>query len=179
MGPHGEGPGLVDRGQEATGGAIEGESSVLPGRALTQSRESLHVPPDRSGIRLVLLGQDVRLGGLLLRQIQSRRDRVKHRVTRRTEFLGDGPQEGGAIGGGVGVEGGVNLVERGGPRLLNRRPYVPAPEAGHVLKTPNHVIRATCAKQEEIQGEGGGPDITVPQDESAEQTGAGAVRGIV
>ncbi len=79
----------MNRGQEATGGAIEGESSVLPGRALTQSRESLHVPPDRSGIRLVLLGQCVRLSGLLLRQIQSRRDRIEHRVARRTELLGD------------------------------------------------------------------------------------------
>ena len=67
----------MDRGQEATGGAIEGEASVLPGRALTQSRESLHVPPDRSGIRLVLLGQCVRLSGLLLRQIRSRRDRIE------------------------------------------------------------------------------------------------------
>src|ERR1700719_3281180 len=61
----------VNRGQEATGGAIEGEASVLPGRALTQSRESLHVAPDRSGIRLVLLGQCVRLSRLLLGQIQS------------------------------------------------------------------------------------------------------------
>jgi hypothetical protein len=31
----------VDRGQEAAGGAVEGESSVLPGRALAQTREPL------------------------------------------------------------------------------------------------------------------------------------------
>ena len=91
----------MNRGQEATGGAIEGESSVLPGCALTQSRESLHEAPDRSGIRLVLLGQCIRLSGLLLRQIQSRRDRIEHRVARRTELLGDGPQDQGMIGGGL------------------------------------------------------------------------------
>ncbi len=44
--PSGEGPGLVNRGQEATGGAIKRESSVLPGRALTQTCEPLHVAPD-------------------------------------------------------------------------------------------------------------------------------------
>ena len=101
---HGRKPGSVDHGEEATGGAIEGEASVLPGRVLTQSRESLHVAPDRSGIRLVLLGQCVRLSGLLLRQIQSRRDRIEHRVARRTELLGDGPQDQGTISGGVGVD---------------------------------------------------------------------------
>ena len=44
--------GLVDRGQEATGSAIEREPAVLPGCALTQSREPLHIAPDRTGIRL-------------------------------------------------------------------------------------------------------------------------------
>src|SRR5439155_13063391 len=60
---HGRKPGSVDRGEEATGGAIEGEPSVLPGCALTQSREPLHVAPDRAGIRLVLFSHCVRLGG--------------------------------------------------------------------------------------------------------------------
>src|SRR3954468_19001816 len=60
-------PGSVDRGEEATGGAVEDEASVLPGCALTESRQSLHVAPDRTGIRLVLLREDVRLRGLLLR----------------------------------------------------------------------------------------------------------------
>src|SRR4029077_11968548 len=41
-------PGSVDRGEEAAGGAIEREASVLPGRALTVSCQSLHVAPDRT-----------------------------------------------------------------------------------------------------------------------------------
>jgi len=57
----------VDRGHEATGGAIEGEASILPRRALTQSGQPLHVTPDRTGIRLVRFRQRVRLSGLLLR----------------------------------------------------------------------------------------------------------------
>ena len=48
--------GLVDRGQETAGGAIEVEAAVLPGCALTQSREpfphgeadQLH-PAERAG----------------------------------------------------------------------------------------------------------------------------------
>ena len=56
---------------------------------------------------------------------------------------------------------------------------MPAPEAGHVLEAPDDVIAADHAEQEHIQGEGGGTDITVPENESAEQTGMGAVRGIV
>ena len=96
----------MDRGQEAAGGAIEGEPSVLPGRALTQTREPLHVAPDRTGIRLVRFRQRVRLGGLLLRQLESLHGRVNDRVTRRPELLGRGPQEDEAIVRGVGVEGG-------------------------------------------------------------------------
>ena len=87
----------MDRGQEATGGAIESEPSVLPGRALTETRQSLHVAPDGTGIRLELLRERVRLGGLLLRQIESLNGRLEHRVARRPEFLGRGPQEHGAI----------------------------------------------------------------------------------
>ena len=56
---------------------------------------------------------------------------------------------------------------------------MPAPEAGHVLEAPDDVIPAHRAKQEHIEGEGGGTDITVPENESAEQTGVGAIRGIV
>src|SRR5215471_6205559 len=51
--PARRGPGLVHRGQETAGGAIEGVTSVLPGRVLTESRQSLHVAPDRTGVRLV------------------------------------------------------------------------------------------------------------------------------
>src|SRR5262245_55721174 len=54
-----------------------------------------------------------------------------------------------------------------------------APEAGHMLESPDKMVAAHCAQQEHIQGEGGGTYITVPENESAEQTGVGAVRGIV
>src|SRR2546430_15009652 len=95
----------MDRGEEATGGAVEREASVLPGRALTESRQSLHVAPDRPGIRLVLFRERVRLTGVLLRQIESLHRRLEHRVARGTELLGYGSQEARLIGRGVGVEG--------------------------------------------------------------------------
>lgn len=117
MCPHGERPGSVDRGQEAAGGAIESEASVLPGRALAETRQPLHVAPDGTGIRLVFFRQRIRLVGLLLRQIESPRDRLEHRVARGSELLGGGPQEDGAIGVGVGVEGCADAVERRRPRL--------------------------------------------------------------
>src|SRR5947208_15201989 len=41
------------------------------------------------------------------------------------------------------------------------------------------MVSAHCPKQEQIQVEGGGTDITVPQDESAEQASLSAVCGIV
>ena len=119
-------PGSVDRGEEATGGAVEGEPSVLPGRALTESRQPLHVAPDGSGIRLVLFRQRVRLGGLLLRQIESLHDRVEHRVARRTELLGGGPQEQRAIVGRVGVEGRADAR----PAMSSTRPESTHPRAG-------------------------------------------------
>ena len=95
--PDGDGPGLVDRGQEAAGRAIESKAAVLPGRALTQTREPLHVAPDRTGIRLERFRQGVCLGGLLLRQLESLHGRVNDRVTGRPELLGRGPQEHEAI----------------------------------------------------------------------------------
>jgi hypothetical protein len=85
--------GLVDRGQEAAGRAIESKAAVLPGRALTQTREPLHVAPDRTGIRLERFRQGERLCGLLLRQLESLDSRVNDRATRRPEFLGRSPQE--------------------------------------------------------------------------------------
>src|SRR5438034_7460124 len=87
--PARQGPGLVNRGQQATGGAVEREASVLPRRALTQTCQPLHVAPKRTGIHLVLLRERVRLTRLLLRQIESPHSGVEHRVTRRTEFLGN------------------------------------------------------------------------------------------
>ena len=94
----------MDRGQEAAGRAIEGESAILPGCALAQTREPLHIAPDGAGIRLEHFRQRVRLCGLLLRQLESLNDRVNDRVTCRPEFLGRGPQEDEAIVRGVGVE---------------------------------------------------------------------------
>src|SRR4051794_16699577 len=102
--------GSVDRREEATAGAIEGEPSVLPGRALTQTRQPLYVAPDGAGVRLILFRQHVRLRGLLLRHIESLYGRVEHRVARGTEFLGHGPQEFGLIVRGVRVERRANVV---------------------------------------------------------------------
>ena len=117
--------------------------------------------------------------GLLLRHIESLHGRVEHRVTRRSEFLGHRPKDLRPIVRGVCVEGCADVVQRRRPRILNRRTHVPAPEASHVLKAPDDVISAHQSEQEHIQGEGGGTDIAVPENESAEQTGVRAVRGIV
>src|SRR5207244_12963230 len=89
------------------------------------------------------------------------------------------PQEEGAFSGGVGVEGGTDLIERGRPCLLNRRTHVSAPEAGHVLEAPDDVIPAHHPEQEQIERQGGGTYITIPENKSAEQAGLGAVAGIV
>jgi hypothetical protein len=56
---------------------------------------------------------------------------------------------------------------------------VAAPEAGHVLKAPDDVVPAHGAEQEDIQGQGGGTHVAVPEDEPAEQPDQGAVGGIV
>src|SRR6185295_1344478 len=150
--------GSVDRREEAACGAIEREPSVLPGRALTETRQSLHVTPDRPWIRLELLRERVRLGGLLLRYIESLNGRVEHRVASRPEFLRHGTQDSGAIVRGVRVECRADVVQRRRPRILNRRAHVPAPEASDVLKAPDDVIATDQSKQEHIQGEGGGTD---------------------
>ena len=73
----------------------------------------------------------------------------------------------------------MDARQRAAPRVLNRRPHVPASEAGDVLKSPDDVIAADHAEQEHIQGEGGGSHIAVPEDEPAEQARLGAVRRIV
>src|SRR3954465_12224323 len=134
--------GSVDRRQEATCGAIECESSILPGRALTESRQSLHVAPDGAWVRLELLRKCVRLAGLLLRHVKSLHGRVDYHVTGRSEFLSHCPKNLRPIVRGVCVEGCAHLVQRRRPRILNRRTYVPAPEASHVLKTPDDVVSA-------------------------------------
>src|SRR5262249_18921712 len=96
--------GSVDRRQEATCGAIESEPPVLPGRALAETRQSLHVAPHRTWIHLELLRKRVRLGGLLLRHIESLNGRIEHRIARRPEFLRHCVQDPGAIVRGVRVE---------------------------------------------------------------------------
>ena len=83
MCPHGITERSVHCGQKAAGGLVERESSVLPGRVLTESCQTLHVAPDRAWIRLVLLRQRVCLHGLLARQIESLHNRIKHRIARR------------------------------------------------------------------------------------------------
>ena len=112
MYPHGNEPRSVDRGEKAAGSAIEGEPSVLPRGALTETGQSLRVAPDRPGIRLVLLRQRVRLGGLLVRQIKSLHDRLEHRVAIWPEFLARGAKNHGAVAGGVRVECGANAIQR-------------------------------------------------------------------
>jgi hypothetical protein len=79
-------PRSVDRGDEATGSAVENKPSVLPWRALTESSQSLRIAPDRTWVRLVSFRQCVRLGGLLLRQIESLHNRLEHRITCRTKL---------------------------------------------------------------------------------------------
>src|SRR5260370_479547 len=46
-----------------------------------------------------------------------------------------------------------------------------------MLKPPDDVIPAHHPEQEQIERQGGGTYITVPENESAEQAGVGAVRG--
>jgi hypothetical protein len=72
----------VNRGQESARGTVEGEAMILPGCALTESCQSLHIAPDGPGIRLELLRQSVGVGGLIPRQLQSRRDRIEHLLAR-------------------------------------------------------------------------------------------------
>jgi hypothetical protein len=61
-----------------------------------------------------------RAGKVTVRQLEPRHDRVDHRVARRAEFLGGGPQEPRAIERRVGVQRRAEGLERGRPRL--RRP---------------------------------------------------------
>src|SRR5215471_16159064 len=111
MCPRSDERGSVDRRQEATCGAIEDESSILPGRALTETRQALHVAPDRTWIRLELLRKRVRLAGLLLRHIEPLHGRLDHRISRRSEFLGHRPKELRPIVRGVCVECGADVVQ--------------------------------------------------------------------
>ena len=173
-------PGSVDRGEESAGGLVEAESRVLPGRALTESCQPLHVSPDGSRIRLVLLRQRVGVGGLLPRQVESLHDRVDHLLARRAELLGGSPQEHGAIVVEVCVERrrGRLGVSPSTPRE-STHPRAGAGSRQRGESPRSDVIRAHGAKQEQIQGQGGGADVAVPEDEPAEQSGVRSVGGIV
>ena len=54
-----------------------------------------------------------------------------------------------------------------------------APEADDVLEAPDDVIAADGAEQEHIQGEGGGTDVAVPENESAEQASVRRIGRVV
>src|SRR4029453_8475569 len=132
--------GSVDRREEAACGAIEREPSVLPGRVLTETGQSLHIAPHRTWVRLELLRERIRLAGLLLRHIEPLHGRLEYRVTRWSKLLGHGPKNLGAIVRGVCVECCAHVVERRSPRILNRRTHVPAPETSNMIKSQNQMI---------------------------------------
>ena len=48
-----------------------------------------------------------------------------------------------------------------------------------MLEAPDDVIAAHGAEQEHIQGQGGGTDVAVPENEPAEQAGVRRVGGVV
>src|SRR5688572_16742190 len=48
-----------------------------------------------------------------------------------------------------------------------------------MLKAPDDLIPTDLPEQKDIQGKGGGSDVAVPENESAEQAGMRGVRGIV
>src|SRR5687768_14427652 len=83
----------LDRGEQSTGSAIEREPGVLPGRALTETCQSLHVAPDGPRIRLMLFRQSVGVGRLLPRQFESLDGCLDHLLAGGADLLGRGPQE--------------------------------------------------------------------------------------
>ena len=119
---------------------------------LAESCQSLHVAPDGPRVRLMLLRHRVGVERVLARQIQPLHDGIDHLLACRTELLGSGSQEYGAISGEICVERPADLSQRVGPGVVNRRTNVPAPKAGDVVKPPDDVIRAHGAKQKHIQG---------------------------
>ena len=55
----------------------------------------------------------------------------------------------------------------------------PAHEADDVLEPPDDVVAADSAEQKHIQGEGGGTDVAVPENESAEQSSVRRIGRVV
>jgi hypothetical protein len=74
-GPTRRGPGLVNRDQEATGGATERAACVLREVHWLSRVSPRHISPDRTWIFIVLLCERVGLIGVLLRRIEPRRHR--------------------------------------------------------------------------------------------------------
>src|SRR5438093_12564446 len=101
-----------------------------------------------------------------MRQLQPPHRSLDDRLTGRSKLLGAGSQEERPFLCGVRVERRLERVQGGAPVALNRRAHVPPPEGGHVLKPPDDRVSADGAKQKQIQGEGGGSDITVTEAES-------------
>src|SRR5438046_4422580 len=100
-----------------------------------------------------------------MRQLQPPHRSLDDRLTGRSKFLGAGSQEERPFLCGVRVERRLERVQRAAPVALNRRAHVPPPEGGHVLKTPDDRVSTHGAKEKQIQGEGGGTNITVAEDE--------------
>ena len=126
----------------------------------------------------MLLRHRVGVERVLAPQIQPLHDGIDHLLPCRTELLGSGSQEYGAISGEICVERLADPSQRVGPGVVNRRTNVPAPKAGDMVKPPDDVIRAHGAKQEHIQGQGSGTDVAVPEHEAAEQPGLRTVGGV-
>ena len=171
----------MDRGQKTAGGAIECEPTILPGRALTRVESGPARNPRRSedSSRAVPPAR-MPAAALLLRQLESLCSRVRAPPRASGPSSWDVARRSiGAIVGGVGIEEALH----GHPRMPSTppesTPHVPAPEAGDVLKAPDDVIAAHSAEQKHIQGQGGGPDVAVPEDEPAEQTSVRRIGGIV
>jgi len=126
----------LDRGEQSTGGAIEREPGVLPGRALTETCQPLHVAPDGPRIRLVLFCQSVGVGRLLPRQLESLDGCLDHLLAGGAELLGRGPQKNRPVIRKRRVERGADGIEGCRPRFVYRRTHMPPSEGGDVGESP-------------------------------------------
>ena len=170
--------GVIGRRQEAARRAVEREAAVLPGRALAEACQPLRVTPDRP--RIVLDASAMSYASAAsFRGSRAASSPPESRRRASREFRGGSSPHHRAIGSRIRIQ-----------RLTARRrgyvhaswivaPTMDAPEPGHVLEAPDDVIRAHDAKQEHVQGEGGGAHVTVPEDEPAEQPGPRPVGRVV
>src|SRR5262249_47219108 len=119
------------------------------------------------------------LGGLLPRQFESRRGRIENLLAARPEFMGGRPMNHGAVVREIRVECSAHGAKRVRPRFLDRRSNVAAPEASHMLESPDDVVPANYSVQEHVKGQGGGSDVAVPEDEPAEQSSMRTIGGVL